>query len=245
MLELKRLIDAEHTQYGVIRNDIENGKNSDEDAEGMCVSRLVTIGIFDLMFTHAFSDSSQKSIGMLGSMAIAVNALAGPAILQLPFTFQQAGIVPTTTVLIFVAAISALCCMHMANVVSKVPGNFRFDKEVEFSDPFRTFWSKRAYIATQILFYLCTLSVNVAAIIDTAEVLDSFLGHLMGTWGFAFDDWEFQQWSHDHPCSRRKVRKGICMPFADTSVYGDVLLTSGYLITAAVFLPICLMDLKV
>jgi hypothetical protein len=181
---------------------------------------------------------------MLGSLSIAVNALAGPAILQLPFTYQQAGVIPTTVTLILVAALSSLCCMHMANVVSKVPGNASFDKRVEFSDPFRTFWSHKAYYATQIVFYLCTLCINIAAIVDTAQIVDSFFGHWCGTWGLSVDDWELQEWIHDSPCSRKKVKLGHCLPFSSEE-YGHILLTMGYVITAAVFIPICLMDLKV
>jgi hypothetical protein len=182
---------------------------------------------------------------MLGSLSIAVNALAGPAILQLPFTYQQAGVIPTTVALCVVAMLSALCCTHTANIVSKVPGNANYDQSVEFSDPFQTFWSSKAYTATQVIFFACTLCVNLAAIVDTAEIVDSFLGHWKGTWGYAFDAGEFQEWHHTtHPCSRQKVKLGKCMPFASDN-YGQSLLTLGYLITAAVFLPICLMDLKV
>jgi hypothetical protein len=52
--------------------------------------------------------ASYKSIGMLGSLAIAVNSLAGPAILQLTFTYHHSGVIPTTVALILVAAISTL-----------------------------------------------------------------------------------------------------------------------------------------
>ena len=45
-------------------------------------------------------------------------------------------------------------------------------------------------------------------------------------------------------CSRTEVKLGLCEPFNDTQEYGHILLTLGYLITAAVFLPICLKDLK-
>jgi hypothetical protein len=193
------------------------------------------------------SIASHKSIGTLGSYAIAVNALAGPGILQLPFTYQQAGVIPTTVALLFVGLISALCCMHTANVVSKVPGNANFDKVVEFSDPYRIFWNRRAYYGTQIVFYLCTLCVNIAAIVDTSEIVDSFLGHSpVGTWGFSFDTGggQWMQWIHQKPCSRTEVKLDECVPFDDEE-YGDILITLGYIITTAVFLPICLMDLKV
>lgn len=82
---------------------------------------------------------------MWGSVATAVNTLAGPALLQLPFTYryQQAGIIRTTVALICVAILSSFCCMQTADVVSKVPGNKDFDKPVEFSDPYRIFWSSK------------------------------------------------------------------------------------------------------
>jgi amino acid permease len=85
--------------------------------------------------TESLNLSTAKSIGMLGSMAIAVNSLCGPAILQLPATFQEAGIIPTTVTLILVGLLSSSCSLHMANVVSKVPGNGNFDKEVSLLCP--------------------------------------------------------------------------------------------------------------
>jgi hypothetical protein len=96
-----------------------------------------------------------KSIGMLGSMAIAVNSLAGPAILQLPATYQEAGIMPTTIALVIVGLLSSFCSLHMANVVSKVPGNRRFDKEVSQIHDFYavdsfalTLWNQRLNLAS-------------------------------------------------------------------------------------------------
>ena len=106
---------------------------------------------------------------MLGSIAIAVNSLAGPAILQLPFQFQQSGLIPTTCCLIAVAVLSAYCSLHTANTVSMVPGNRNFDQCVEFSDPYGIFWGPRAYKVTQVLFFCTVVCLNVAAIVDTAE----------------------------------------------------------------------------
>ena len=197
------------------------------------------------IYITLFYTAPHKTIGKLGSYAIAVNSLAGPGILQLPFAYQQAGVIPTTVALLLVGLISALCCMHMANVVSKVPGNANFDKVVEFSDPFRIFWNRRAYYSTQVIFYLCTLCINIAAIVDTAQIVDSFLGHSsMGTYAYSFSDRRGQKWIHTKPCSRDEVKLGECLPFQGDE-FGDVILTLGYMITAVAFLPICLMDLKV
>ena len=180
---------------------------------------------------------------MLGSIAIAVNSLAGPAILQLPYQYQQSGLIPTTVCVVFVGILSSYCSLHMANVVSQVPGNHDFRQTVEFSDPFRLFWNKSAYNITQVLFFLCATCTNVAAIVDTSEMVDSFLGFHFRSVGFNFDDFAFQTWSHP-PCSRREVKQGVCEPFGDGMIYGNHMLTLGYVITAIVFLPVCLMDLK-
>jgi hypothetical protein len=69
-------------------------------------------------------------IGFLGSMAIASNSLTGPAMLNLPATFQRAGLIPTTFTVIFVCILSAMCSLHLANTISKAPGNGNFLKEV-------------------------------------------------------------------------------------------------------------------
>jgi hypothetical protein len=73
---------------------------------------------------------SMKRIGNLGSWAIAANSLTGPAMLCLPDTYQRAGLIPTTVVIMFVCILSALCCLHMSNTISKVPGNRNFTKDV-------------------------------------------------------------------------------------------------------------------
>lgn len=71
-------------------------------------------------------------IGYLGSFAIAVNSLTGPAMLHLPATFKRSGLIPTIATLIFICILAALCSLHMANTISKVPGNSDFKQEVCF-----------------------------------------------------------------------------------------------------------------
>ncbi len=67
---------------------------------------------------------------MLGSVSIAVNALTGPAMIDVPYLYQTAGFIPTTVTLALVCVLSSLCALHLANVISKVPGNRNFHKEV-------------------------------------------------------------------------------------------------------------------
>jgi hypothetical protein len=55
---------------------------------------------------------------------------------------------------------------------------------------------------------------------------------------------EIQAWTHSDHCSRTDVKLGLCDPFGDETIYGQFILSLGYLLTAAVFVPICLKDLK-
>jgi len=79
--------------------------------------------------------TSKGNIGMLGSIAIMVNSLTGPAMLNLPSTFQKSGLIPTTMAIVLLCILSSLCSSHTANVISKVPGNFAFQKEPTLSPP--------------------------------------------------------------------------------------------------------------
>jgi amino acid permease len=71
---------------------------------------------------------------MLGSISIAVNSLTGPAMLNLCSIFQRAGLIPTILTIAFICVLSTLCSLHMANVISKVPGNKHFHLEIEYSE---------------------------------------------------------------------------------------------------------------
>ena len=124
-------------------------------------SALITSGKAYAIKYGTDDDSPSKisqhvaTIGMLGSIAITVNSLTGPAMLDLPATFQRSGLIPTIACLLFVCALSAMCSLHIANTISKVPGNLRFTEEVEYSDVFRNFGGNRWFIFTHIVFFVC------------------------------------------------------------------------------------------
>lgn len=217
---------ANHNAYGITKaEEGEGNSNNDTDQQ------------------HKKESIGKSSIGLIGSLAIAVNALAGPAILQLPFQYQQSGILPTSVCLIVVALLSAIVCRHMSQTVAKVPGNANYNQCVEFSDVFRVFGSERAYQLTQILFFLTTAVLNMAAIVDTAETVDSTLGFHLQTIGWSSND-GWISWSHDGKCTRRQVKSHECDPFGGKHADHGILLSAGYLLTTIVFLPICLADLK-
>lgn len=188
-------------------------------------------------------------IGYLGSMSIAVNSLTGPAMLNLPDTFQRSGLIPTSLTVVFLCILSALCCLHMANTISKVRGNFDFKLEVEYSETFERFWGHRSFVVTQILFFCCITCLNVSSIVDTAQVIDTFLGHWSPSGSAAINffyndngDWDIDWVTWDYSiCTEQMLVDGECLPFLQTS---GIVLTAGYGLTLLIFFPMALMDLK-
>jgi len=137
----------------------------------------------------------------------------------------------------------------MSNTISKVSGNGNFRKEIEYSETFEAFWGHKSFISTQILFYLCILCLNISSIVDTAQVVDTFLGHWFpGGSAALYMHWDggphakFIRWDF-HSCPREVLLEGDCVPFADDGDVGHHL-TIGYVLTVLVFLPMALMDLK-
>ena len=100
--------------------------------------------------------------------------------LQLPATFQRSGIIPTSATIIFVSLLCSMCALNLANVISKVPGNSNFSKEIEYSETFRIFWGRSWFIFTQIAFTICILCQLLASIVDVAQVVDTYVSQHAG-----------------------------------------------------------------
>jgi hypothetical protein len=85
--------------------------------------------------------------------------------------------------------------------------------------------------------------------VDTAQVVDTFLGHWMRggsvalqfLWNDSSLHIHFIKWSYEM-CSEEMMIIGECLPFLDDD---GILLTMGYVITFMIFFPMALMDLKV
>jgi hypothetical protein len=181
-------------------------------------------------------------------MAIAINSLTGPAMLNLPATFARSGIIPTIATLIFVCLLSSECSLHMANTISKVPGNAEFKKEVEYSEAFRFFWGEQWYLATQAIFLCCITCLNISSIVDTSQVVDTFVGNWWpgGTVAVQWGNPESTHWIQwlrwdRSGCTKEQVDAGSCLPFADCD---GIVFTLGTFTTTLLFMPLALMDLK-
>lgn len=186
--------------------------------------------------------SHSATIGMLGSISIAVNSLVGPAILNLPATYQKCGFIPTTVTILLVCYLSIMCSLHMANVISKIPGNSNFQKQVEYSEAFRYFTPK-LFVFTQISFFMCILCANMASIVDTAQVVDDFFANYVGETVALRLHPEPISIVHWNRSDCQTSEYGPCEPF-NLEDEGSLLITTGYMISMISFFPLGLMDLK-
>jgi hypothetical protein len=93
--------------------------------------------------------------------------------------------------------------------------------------------------------------LNVSSIVDTAQVVDTFLGHWVngGTRAIQFllntpeqfINIRMLSWDYG-TCTEEMLITGACVPFGDDD---GILFTLGYVIALIIFLPMALMDLKV
>ena len=114
-----------------------------------------------------------RTIGWFGSIALVVNNISGPGMLEFPAAFQAAGWVPSLAVLVAVWALSSLSASLLSGAMRSMPGNGRFQRRVEFSDVFMHYMGRRWATATHAAFFLCLMAQNVAAIVATAQVVDA------------------------------------------------------------------------
>ncbi len=95
---------------------------------------------------------------------------------------------------------------------------------------------------TQLAFFACITCLNIASIIDTAQVIDQILAKFRGgTVAFEWNKqggWEIIRWAA-HNCSGERIKNGKCIPF-EADQNSSWLLTTGYLLAAIVFLPMSL-----
>lgn len=272
--------------YGSIQQSIHN---YDEPTNNLDTDNDEESFLDPSLHTHP---NHKGTITMLGSIAIIANSLTGPAMVNLPSTFQKSGLIPTISTIILLGYLSSVGSLHMANVISKVPGNASFTKEIEFSESFRLFWGQSAFVVTQIIYFGCITCLNIASIVDTAQVVDQILSKRFGTWAIkctshslpslmepnpqAWANADFMdgnlttstkdpsqfswkiyrgnckwvEWNATACSQTDMVDMDECIPFSDE--YDEametntamMLLTVGYVLSAIVFIPMSLKDLK-
>ena len=100
-----------------------------------------------------------------------------------------------------------------------------------------------------MVFFVCISCLNISSIVDTAQTVDTALGNFKGTMGLQIswdskdDAFGFVHWRASE-CTEEMDVEGICLPFFDDGKPSSIILTLGYMICVAIFLPMALLDLK-
>ncbi|TVY34724.1 hypothetical protein LSUB1_G005024 [Lachnellula subtilissima] len=171
----------------------------------------------------------ENNIGFWGGMALLISSITGPGLTTIPLLFQQAGwVTPTITFLLF-SVVSCLASLFLIETMSTIRGNESFQANVEFSTVAHLYLGKRAHIGMQVMLFLALQSVNISSIIISNQTMDSLLIRLFHkTCAVSFTE----GWV----CATEVTSSGS--PF-DTYI----LFSFGYLISAAMVLPLSVMSL--
>ncbi|KAG9297692.1 hypothetical protein G9A89_011207 [Geosiphon pyriformis] len=159
--------------------------------------------------------------------------MTGPGLVTIPLLFQNAGWLLSIIVFVVVTLLSGTAALLLCEALSKVPGNEKFQRKIEFSYLSEILVANRTKRwIIQIVLFISIQSVNIAAIILSSQSMDSLLLSLAG-----------------HTCGVGIYpRYGIfCVNShgPQNSPFGNdfMLVTAGFLITLAMVVPLGLMDL--
>jgi len=116
-----------------------------------------------------------KTIGPVGSAILLFNNLSGPGVVGLPLLFQQAGwLVPVVT-MIWIGITTFIASSMLCEAMRYYPKNRGYSSRIEFSTLCKFYFGHKFYLFTQIIFVISLQSVNVSAIIETAQVMDELV----------------------------------------------------------------------
>jgi hypothetical protein len=186
--------------------------------------------------THGM-DLPDKSIGEWGSFVLLANNIAGPGLMTLPIVFQQAGIVPTVSCIIAMCVCSSFSGALLSEVIQRLPGNSRYDLNIEYSALFDLIMGSTAYYIAESFFIVACMVQACTGLVETAQSLDSFLAsYLLGeTYGVQlWPTLEFRTWVPPDP-SLHDDREVDSVPFDDA---GPLIVTAGYLLVSLLFFPL-------
>ena len=193
-----------------------------------------------------------KGIGFLASIALTVNNISGAGMLEFPQMFQRAGLVPSVASLVLVCIISTLFATTLADTVARIPHNKHFNVRIEFSDLFERYIGRRTALVTQAVFFLNLLSQNLAAIVATAQMFDSFAGSFWPGATYALRvapaPAAVVRWDPS-PCARGGANASngtlseACAPFASEGEEA-LLISAGYVFTLVLLAPLGMLTLE-
>jgi len=117
-------------------------------------------------------NDNDKVIGLWGSIALLVNNITGPGLVILPLAFQTTGYAGLTLIITLYTLMSLVCIFFVAETMTRIPGNERFQNSVEFMDLVRTYFSPRVHLVVLALFLVSCVGTNIGNIVESAQTID-------------------------------------------------------------------------
>lgn len=187
-------------------------------------------------------ENGEKSITAFGSFALLINNLTGPAMLGFPNLFHQAGIIPVFVATITVYLSASLCGSFLGDSLASIPGNDKFQRNIDFSTAFRITVGDNWYVLAETFFLLSCAAQACSGLVETAQSLDGFIASFVMGKTHALQLYPtigFISWSsdecHKETATSEESSLDDCTPFSDD---GALIFTLGFAITTMLFLPL-------
>ncbi|KAG0289751.1 hypothetical protein BGZ96_006729 [Linnemannia gamsii] len=121
------------------------------------------------------STTVAKDISFWGGLCLLICNTTGPGVVSLPLVAQSAGWIPTVIIFALVGVLSYLSSMFVCEAMTEVPGNERYQANVEFSNMVLCFLGRRYQMLVQIICFLALQTTIIASIAICAQLFDNLL----------------------------------------------------------------------
>ncbi|KAF9135448.1 hypothetical protein BGW39_002915 [Mortierella sp. 14UC] len=173
-----------------------------------------------------------KDISFWGGLCLLICNTTGPGVVTLPLVAQSAGWVPTVIGFALVGVLSFLSSMFVCEAMTEVPGNDRYQANVEFSNLVLCFFGRRYQVLVQIICFLAMQTTNIASIAICAQLFDNLLIRIAHrTCGIQVYP------SAAFVCVSEQLQSSS--PFS-----GTMIMSTGALLSMILIVPLCLMNLS-
>eukprot|EP00049_Salpingoeca_infusionum_P024384 m.15846 g.15846 ORF g.15846 m.15846 type:complete len:601 (-) comp6803_c0_seq2:384-2186(-) len=122
----------------------------------------------------------EKTITFWGSFCLNLNNVMGPAMVLLPLLNQRTGWFVPTLAMILLYVLSSAAATMLCEAMQRIPGNFNFQHRYEFATVVQFYYGRVPYIIFQLTYNLSMQASNIAAMIISAQVMDSFIQNVAG-----------------------------------------------------------------
>ncbi|KAF9153005.1 hypothetical protein BG015_004292 [Linnemannia schmuckeri] len=173
-----------------------------------------------------------KDISFWGGLCLLICNTTGPGVVTLPLVAQSAGWIPTVIGFVLVGVLSYLSSMFVCEAMTEVPGNERYQANVEFSNLVLCFFGRRYQVLVQIICFLALQTTIIASIAICAQLFDNLLIQIARrTCGIqVYPSAAFICVSEQLPSAS---------PFS-----GTLVMSTGALLAMILIVPLCLLNLS-